>query len=290
MPLSRLYEIVSTASWRTVTLCPMPCETSVSAAVAPPRCAASSIALRDALELAGRDRKVAGVRGAGMRGGARAVGRDRWFGHAQSTGAARLRMAVGYHSKGPLPRLRRRPGHPPGRCPDPTNRPRPRATARRSRRPRRGASTRCTRCRTWARRWSRSTPRGSPSSTCRSAWSTRSPRRAAIRAHEGRRRQMQYIGKLMRDIDPVPSARRSSAGPSGVPVGPRAVRGGRALARATAARRRGGRPLRGRASRAPIAPRLPSLVRDARAERARGGPPHRYRELFRRMEVPAKRR
>ena len=25
-----------------------------------------------------------------------------------------------------------------------------------------------------------------------------------IRAHEGRRRQMQYIGKLMRDIDPVP--------------------------------------------------------------------------------------
>ena len=25
-----------------------------------------------------------------------------------------------------------------------------------------------------------------------------------IRAHEGRRRQMQYIGKLMRDIDPAP--------------------------------------------------------------------------------------
>ena len=37
MPLSRLYAIVSTSSLRTVTLWPMPCETSVSAAVAPPR-------------------------------------------------------------------------------------------------------------------------------------------------------------------------------------------------------------------------------------------------------------
>jgi hypothetical protein len=44
MPLSRLYEIVSTASLRTVTLCPIPCDTSVSAAVAPPRLAASSTA------------------------------------------------------------------------------------------------------------------------------------------------------------------------------------------------------------------------------------------------------
>ena len=50
----------------------------------------------------------------------------------------------------------------------------------------------------------RSTPRGSRRSTCRSAWSTRSRRRARITTHEGRRRQMQYIGRLMRDIDPEP--------------------------------------------------------------------------------------
>src|SRR5579864_2283605 len=36
MPLSRLYAIVSTSPLRTVTLCPTACETSVSAALAPP--------------------------------------------------------------------------------------------------------------------------------------------------------------------------------------------------------------------------------------------------------------
>jgi ribosome-associated protein len=32
---------------------------------------------------------------------------------------------------------------------------------------------------------------------------------------------------------------------------------------------------------------LASLVRDARVERSRGGPPHRYRELFRRIRQAA---
>ena len=44
MPLSRLYAIVSTSPLRTVTLWPTACDTSVSAAVAPPARAASSTA------------------------------------------------------------------------------------------------------------------------------------------------------------------------------------------------------------------------------------------------------
>ena len=44
MPLSRLYEIVSTSPWRTVTLWPTACDTSVSAAVAPPERAAARMA------------------------------------------------------------------------------------------------------------------------------------------------------------------------------------------------------------------------------------------------------
>ncbi|MEJ7670082.1 MAG: ribosome biogenesis factor YjgA [Casimicrobiaceae bacterium] len=101
-----------------------------------------------------------------------------------------------------------------------------------------------------------------------------------IRAHEGRRRQMQYIGKLMRDVDIVPieaALERWATGPTAENAQfamiecwrDRLVREGEALAEFTAAY--------------PHADyqRLATLIHDARAERARSGPPHRYRELFR---------
>ena len=57
-----------------------------------------------------------------------------------------------------------------------------------------------------------------------------------IRAHEGRRRQIQYIGKLMRDIDPVPLQRRAGTMDVRITGGQRAVCRPRALARRSRAR------------------------------------------------------
>jgi ribosome-associated protein len=101
-----------------------------------------------------------------------------------------------------------------------------------------------------------------------------------IRAHEGRRRQIQYIGKLMRDVDPAPIEAALARWTAGIPVDQErfaAIERWRdelmaddaALDRFVVAH-------------APADPAaLASLVRDARTERARGTPPHRYRELFR---------
>lgn len=102
----------------------------------------------------------------------------------------------------------------------------------------------------------------------------------AIRAHEARRRQLQYVGRLMRDVDPEP-IRAALAGLASV---------GRAdkdkFAAAEAWRDRllaqaealdafvAAHPGIDRAT-------LASLVTDARAERAAQRPPHRYRALFR---------
>jgi hypothetical protein len=63
MPLSRLYAIVSTSPLRTVTLCPTPCETSASAAVAPPLRATSSTcaATRSSSAVATGKRPVGGA-------------------------------------------------------------------------------------------------------------------------------------------------------------------------------------------------------------------------------------
>jgi len=105
-----------------------------------------------------------------------------------------------------------------------------------------------------------------------------------IRAHEGRRRQMQYIGKLMRDIDPVPLKATLDRWAAGVPADHARFAAAErwrdellldvsALDRFVLAH-----PEVGRAS-------LASLVREAQAERARGGPPHRYRELFRTVKA-----
>src|SRR5687768_6346523 len=66
MPLSRLYAIVSTSPWRTVTLGPTACDTSVSAAVAPTRRAMSSTcpAMRFSVSVdTGKDPASCAVRG-----------------------------------------------------------------------------------------------------------------------------------------------------------------------------------------------------------------------------------
>ena len=105
-----------------------------------------------------------------------------------------------------------------------------------------------------------------------------------IRAHEGRRRQMQYIGKLMRDIDPAPV----QAALEGWAHGPKEEN-----ARFAAVERWRDRLLVEPAalddfvSAYPQADRrhLESLVHDANLERVRGGPPHRYRELFRQLKA-----
>jgi len=102
----------------------------------------------------------------------------------------------------------------------------------------------------------------------------------AIRAHEGRRRQMQFIGKLMRDIDPAPVQAALERLTSGAPAD---------RAQFAAAERWREDMLRDESAVARFAALHPAadadalaaLVREARAEAQRGGPPHRYRALFR---------
>jgi ribosome-associated protein len=105
-----------------------------------------------------------------------------------------------------------------------------------------------------------------------------------IRAHEGRRRQIQYIGKLMRDVDPEPvqaALERWTSGEQQDNVRFAALERWREQVLADDAaldRFLLEFPQTDR-------PHLASLIRDARAERARGGPPHRYRELFRQLKA-----
>ena len=99
---------------------------------------------------------------------------------------------------------------------------------------------------------------------------------------EGRRRQMQYIGRLMRDIDPAPIEAQLALWSNA----PNAEK-----ARIAAVERWRARLLEEPASldelcaTAPRAdrPRLAALVARAAAERVRGSPPHAYRELFREL-------
>jgi len=105
-----------------------------------------------------------------------------------------------------------------------------------------------------------------------------------IRAHEGRRRQIQYIGKLMRTIDPEPL----QAALENWAKGPKEEN-----ARFAAVERWRDRLLVEPAAlnefvgAYPQADRrhLESLINDAKLERTRGGPPHRYRELFRQLKA-----
>lgn len=105
-----------------------------------------------------------------------------------------------------------------------------------------------------------------------------------IRAHEGRRRQLQYIGKLMRDIDPAPIQAAIDRWSAGAPADHERFAAAerwrdRLLADDSA--------LEQFASAHPGADRVAFavLVRDARFERARGTPPHRYRDLFRKVRA-----
>lgn len=112
---------------------------------------------------------------------------------------------------------------------------------------------------------------------------------ARIRDHEGRRRQMQYIGRLMRDLDPAPVRA--------------ALEAGRLRSSAATAAMHQAEQWRDRLLHAPDAelPQLlealpgkepeqgaktgqedlPDLVRAARAELAAQKPPHARRALFR---------
>jgi len=101
-----------------------------------------------------------------------------------------------------------------------------------------------------------------------------------IKSHEARRRQMQYIGRLMRDVDAAPIRARIAE-----------LEG--SSAQATARHRRleawrerligGDEALTAFAAEHPGADlqALRALIRNARKEASLGKPPHAYRELFR---------
>ena len=101
-----------------------------------------------------------------------------------------------------------------------------------------------------------------------------------ITKHEGRRRQMQFIGRLMRDVDPEP-IRAALSSIAAVSHEDRA--------RFAAAEQWRDRLLAEEAALAEFVVLHPGvdredlarMVRDARAERAEGRPPHRFRALFR---------
>ena len=101
-----------------------------------------------------------------------------------------------------------------------------------------------------------------------------------VKSHEAKRRQLQYIGRLMRDVDPEP-----------IRAGLEAITGGSAQ---EAARHRRLEGLRERlladdtaltdyvASHAGADPQvLRTLIRNARREQKEGRPPRAFRELFR---------
>jgi ribosome-associated protein len=101
---------------------------------------------------------------------------------------------------------------------------------------------------------------------------------------EARRRQMQFIGRLMRDVDPLP-IRATLEQWAGAPDAEKArlahverwrtrlLSEGDALDRLCAENARADRP------------RLAALVARIHNERAHGEPPHAYRELFRTLNA-----
>jgi ribosome-associated protein len=105
-----------------------------------------------------------------------------------------------------------------------------------------------------------------------------------ITSHEARRRQLQYIGRLMREVDPAPIRARLAA-----------IEG--SSAQATAAHRRleswRERLLSDDAALTAFAAEHPRadlqeirvLIRNARKEQKEGKPPRAYRELFRSLKA-----
>ena len=105
-----------------------------------------------------------------------------------------------------------------------------------------------------------------------------------ITAWGGRKRQMQFIGKLMREVDPAPIAHRLDAWAQGQAM--------------DAARQHALERWRDRLLAEPDAldalaaeyptldrPRFRALIARARTERERASPPHAYRELFRELKT-----
>ena len=106
----------------------------------------------------------------------------------------------------------------------------------------------------------------------------------SITARGGRKRQLQYVGKLMRDVDPEPIRRRLDLWAHGHAV--------------DSARQHALEQWRDRLIAEPAAldllaatkprldrPRFRALIARARDERDRGQPPHAFRELFRELKV-----
>ena len=106
----------------------------------------------------------------------------------------------------------------------------------------------------------------------------------SITAWGGRKRQLQYVGKLMRDVDPEPIRRRLDLWAHGHAIDAsrqhaleqwrdRLVAEPEALDRLAATKPRLDRP------------RFRALIARARDERAHGRPPHAFRELFRELKA-----
>jgi ribosome-associated protein len=108
----------------------------------------------------------------------------------------------------------------------------------------------------------------------------------SITAWGGRKRQMQFIGKLMRDLDAAPIRQRLDLWAQGRDI---------EVSRQHALERWRDRLLAEADALDALAvefprldrPRLRALVARARDERERGGPPHAYRELFRELKTLA---
>jgi ribosome-associated protein len=106
----------------------------------------------------------------------------------------------------------------------------------------------------------------------------------AITKHEARRRQMQYIGRLMRDVDPDPIRSRLAqwgTAPAAEKARLATVERWRERLLADSA------ALDQLCTAVPHADRarLSELVARVQAERARAAPPHAYRELFRALNT-----
>ncbi|HEY1458836.1 MAG TPA: ribosome biogenesis factor YjgA [Casimicrobiaceae bacterium] len=101
-----------------------------------------------------------------------------------------------------------------------------------------------------------------------------------LTGHEARRRQMQYVGRLMREVDPAPieaELARWAHAPNAEKARLRMVERWRERLLSEAG------ALDAFFETQPLADRaaLQALIARAAAERARGSPPHAYRELFR---------
>ncbi len=106
----------------------------------------------------------------------------------------------------------------------------------------------------------------------------------SITAWGGRKRQLQYVGRLMRDVDPEPIRRQ-------LELWAHARDSGAARARDLERWRErlvaepGTLDALSQAFPRLDRPRFRALIAKARDERVRGGPPHAYRELFRALKA-----